>query len=50
MAIEVIPEWMMNLDDEDVSFIKKVCFIIRFFKASSNPIRCDLSYCTIEIR
>lgn len=26
MAIEVIPEWMMNLDDEDVSFIKKSLF------------------------
>ena len=23
MAIEVIPEWMINLDDEDVSFIKR---------------------------
>ncbi|MDO4270810.1 MAG: DUF2089 family protein [Eubacteriales bacterium] len=23
MAIEVVPEWMMQLDDEDVSFIKK---------------------------
>ncbi|MDF2678012.1 MAG: hypothetical protein K0Q97_2349 [Bacillota bacterium] len=23
MPIEVIPEWMINLDDEDVSFMKK---------------------------
>lgn len=23
MAIEVVPEWMVNLDDEDLSFIKK---------------------------
>ena len=22
MAIEVVPDWMVNLDDEDVSFIK----------------------------
>ncbi len=22
MAIEIVPEWMVNLDDEDVSFIK----------------------------
>lgn len=22
MAIEIIPEWMANLDDEDLSFIK----------------------------
>lgn len=22
MAIDVVPEWMINLDDEDVSFIK----------------------------
>ena len=23
MAIEVVPEWMLNLDDEDISFIKR---------------------------
>lgn len=23
MSIEIVPEWMANLDDEDVSFIKK---------------------------
>lgn len=23
MAIEIVPEWMANLDDEDISFIKK---------------------------
>ncbi|WP_440895513.1 DUF2089 family protein [Amphibacillus sp. Q70] len=23
MAIEIVPEWMANLDDEDLSFIKK---------------------------
>ncbi len=23
MAIDVVPEWMVNLDDEDLSFIKK---------------------------
>lgn len=23
MAIEIVPEWMMSLDDEDISFIKK---------------------------
>jgi hypothetical protein len=23
MSIEIVPEWMMNLEDEDVSFIKK---------------------------
>jgi hypothetical protein len=23
MPIEIVPEWMTNLDDEDVSFIKK---------------------------
>ena len=24
MAIEVVPEWMAQLDDEDVSFIKNL--------------------------
>ena len=23
MALQVIPEWIVNLDDEDVSFIKR---------------------------
>lgn len=23
MAIEIVPEWMVNLEDEDVAFIKK---------------------------
>jgi hypothetical protein len=23
MAIEIVPEWMINLEDEDISFIKK---------------------------
>ncbi|WP_028830107.1 DUF2089 family protein [Proteocatella sphenisci] len=23
MTIEVVPEWMINLDDEDISFIKR---------------------------
>lgn len=23
MTIEIVPEWMANLDDEDISFIKK---------------------------
>ena len=23
MAIEIVPEWMVNLDEEDVAFIKK---------------------------
>lgn len=27
MPIEVIPEWMLNLDDEDVSFMKKFILV-----------------------
>ena len=23
MAIEIVPEWMLNLDDEDVAFMKR---------------------------
>jgi len=30
MTIEVVPEWMMNLEDEDVAFIK------RFLQASGS--------------
>lgn len=30
MPIEIVPEWMVNLEDEDISFIKK------FLKASGS--------------
>ncbi|MFR3092228.1 MAG: hypothetical protein ACLTMP_11325 [Eggerthella lenta] len=25
MSIEVVPEWMVDLDDEDVAFVKRFC-------------------------
>ena len=30
--IEIIPEWIEKLEDEDLVFIKKICFGFRFFK------------------
>ena len=32
MAIEIVPEWMTNLDDEDVAFIKNLFFPLDHLK------------------
>ena len=63
MAIEIIPDWMANLDDEDVIFIKKFilasgpggCFFhqkisagVRFPEGDRLPVPCDLSYSPAE--
>ena len=48
MAIEVVPEWMGNLDDEDVSFIKN------FIMASGSLIEIanqyNVTYPTVRLR
>ena len=38
MGIEVIPEWMTNLENEDLVFIKKVYISLPVFKRSSQSI------------
>ncbi len=48
MAIEVIPEWMMNLDDEDVSFIKKFVLSSGSLKQVANQY--GVTYPTVRLR
>jgi len=48
MAIEVVPDWMINLEDEDIIFIKK------FLKASGSlkeiARQYDVTYPTVRLR
>ena len=48
MAIEVVPEWMVNLEDEDVIFIKK------FLQASGSlkeiAQQYEVTYPTVRLR
>ena len=46
MAIEIVPEWMRNLEEEDVVFLKKFVLAFRFFKRNRLSIWSDLSYRT----
>lgn len=48
MSIEVIPEWMMHLDDEDVSFIKKFILASGSLKEIANQY--SVTYPTVRLR
>ncbi len=48
MAIEVVPEWMINLDDEDVSFIKK--FIMSSGSLKEVATQYGVTYPTVRLR
>ena len=48
MAIEVVPEWMINLDDEDISFIKK--FIMSSGSLKELAARYGVTYPTVRLR
>lgn len=48
MAIDVVPEWMMNLDDEDLSFIKK--FIISSGSLKEVANQYGVTYPTVRLR
>lgn len=48
MAIEVVPEWMMNLEDEDVSFIKKFLLSSGSLKEIANQY--GVTYPTVRLR
>ena len=48
MAIEVVPEWMINLDDEDVSFIKKFILASGSLKEIANQY--NVTYPTVRLR
>lgn len=48
MAIEVIPEWMMNLEDEDVTFIKN--FIMASGSLKEIASQYKVTYPTVRLR
>ena len=48
MSIEVVPEWMINLDDEDVSFIKKFIMASGSLKEIANQY--GVTYPTVRLR
>ena len=48
MAIEVVPEWMVNLDDEDISFIKN--FVMASGSLKEIARQYDVTYPTVRLR
>lgn len=48
MAIEIVPEWMMNLDDEDVVFIKR--FLLASGSLKEIAKEYDVTYPTVRLR
>lgn len=48
MSIEIIPEWMENLDDEDISFIKK--FILASGSLKQIAKEYNVTYPTVRLR
>jgi hypothetical protein len=48
MAIEIVPEWMINLDDEDVSFIKK--FLLASGSLKEIAHQYNVTYPTVRLR
>ncbi len=48
MSIEVVPEWMLNLDEEDISFIKKFIMASGSLKEIANQY--GVTYPTVRLR
>lgn len=48
MAIEIVPDWMVNLDDEDVAFIKKFIMASGSLKEIANQY--GVTYPTVRLR
>ncbi|MEG2138686.1 MAG: DUF2089 family protein [Oscillospiraceae bacterium] len=48
MAIEIVPEWMLNLDDEDVSFAKK--FLLASGSLKEIAGQYGVTYPTVRLR
>jgi len=48
LAIEIVPEWMANLDDEDVTFIKKFILASGSLKEIANQY--GVTYPTVRLR
>lgn len=48
MAIEIVPEWMTNLEDEDVAFIKRFILASGSLKEIANQY--NVTYPTVRLR
>ncbi len=48
MAVEVVPEWMLNLDDEDIAFIKN--FVMASGSLKEIAYQYGVSYPTVRLR
>lgn len=48
MSIEIIPEWMANLDDEDIAFIKK--FLLASGSLKEIATQYGVTYPTVRLR
>lgn len=48
MAIEIIPEWMTNLDEEDLSFIKK--FVMASGSLKEVATNYSVTYPTVRLK
>jgi hypothetical protein len=48
MSIEMIPEWMTNLDDEDTAFIKR--FLLASGSLKEMAKQYDVTYPTVRLR
>ncbi len=48
MAIDIVPEWMANLEDEDISFIKKFILSSGSLKKMANQY--GVTYPTVRLR
>jgi hypothetical protein len=48
MAIEILPDWMVNLEEEDISFIKK--FILASGSLKEIAKVYDVTYPTVRLR
>lgn len=48
MAINIVPEWMVNLEDEDISFIKR--FILASGSLKEIAKQYDVTYPTVRLR
>ena len=48
MAIEIVPEWMINLDEEDLSFIKR--FLVKSGSLKEMANEYGVTYPTVRLR
>lgn len=48
MAIEIVPEWMINLDDEDVSFIRR--FLLASGSLKELATQYSVTYPTVRLK